>query len=192
MGEPPHNCVFVICGPSGVGKSTLIHRLFAADANLRFSVSRTTRPPRPGERDGIDYYFVSDAEFDRAVADGEFLEWARYASCRYGTPRSEIERARAEGKDLVLDIDVQGAHQVRERLPNAVFVFISPPQPEVLFERLARRGANTPEEIARRLETAKREMAECGWFTHQVVNDSLDAAVEALRRIIRQERSEAR
>jgi guanylate kinase len=147
--------VFVITGPSGVGKGTLIRLLRERVPELALSVSATTRAPRPGEEDGVDYHFLSDAEFARRVQDGEFVEWAEYSGRRYGTLRSELERHLAEGRPVVLEIEVQGARQVRETMPEAVQIFIEPPDREALKDRLVGRGTDDPAAIARRLAVAE-------------------------------------
>jgi guanylate kinase len=171
----------VITGPSGVGKGTLIRALLERFPQFRLSVSATTRPPRPGEHDGGDYHFLSEEEFQRRLDAGEFLEHAEYAGHRYGTLRSEIDRA--EGP-LVLEIEVQGARQVREALPEAKQIFIAPPKPEDLRLRLATRGTDSPEQVARRLETAAEELEARQEFRYVVVNDRLEKAVDELSDLV--------
>lgn len=189
MSAPRNSLLFVICGPSGVGKTTLIEELFKLEPELRFSVSMTTRAPRNGEQDGVDYYFVSPAAFEEAVAAGQLLEHAVVHDHWYGTPKSELDRARAEGRDLVLDIDVQGAKQVNASGVDATFIFISPPDPSVLASRLKARATETPAQFETRLAAAQRELLERPWFEHEVINDELDSAVYRLRQLIRSERA---
>lgn len=179
--------VFVITGPSGVGKGTLIRGLLARVPELELSVSATTRPPRPGERDGVDYHFLTDAEFDRKVSAGAFVEHAAYSGRRYGTLRSELERRTAAGAPVVLEIELQGARQVRRTLPDAVQVFILPPSSSALRERLVGRGTDGPEEIERRLHVAEEELAAQGEFDHLVLNDRQEEAVGELERLVRRE-----
>ena len=160
-----------------MGKGTLIHALRRHFPDLELSISATTRAPRSGERDGRDYHFMDDDEFARRVAAGEFLEHAEYAGNRYGTLRSELERAQ---DGLVLEIEVQGARQVREALPEAVQVFIAPPSPEILRQRLLRRGTDQPDQIARRLRQAEEELRAKDEFQHVIENDDLDRAAAEL------------
>ncbi len=177
--------VFVITGPSGVGKGTLIRGLLERVAGLELAVSATTRPPRPGERDGVDYHFMTPAEFEAHVAAGDFVEHATYAGHRYGTPRSELERRLAAGQGVVLEIDVQGARQVRSARPDCVAVFIAPPAREVLRARLLGRGTDSSEQVDARLRTAERELEAQPEFAHVVVNDRLEQATEELIGIVR-------
>jgi guanylate kinase len=174
----------VIAGPSGVGKGTIVRRLVQRLPRLRVSVSATTRPPRPAERDGVDYRFVSDEEFSRLIADGELLEWAEVFGHRYGTPAGPVREALARGEDVVLEIDVQGAFQVRERDPSAVLVLIEPPSMAELERRLRERGTEDEARLAERLATAERELAERAAFDHVIVNDELERAVDRLVAII--------
>jgi guanylate kinase len=169
--------VLVVTGPSGVGKGTLINRLLERIPGLTLSISATTRKPRPGEVDGRDYHFLSEEEFERRLLRNEFLEHAMYAGNHYGTPRSEIERA-SDG--LVLEIEVEGARQVRERLPAALQVFIAPPSPEALRERLVGRGTDSEEQMEKRLARAREELAAQSEFRHVVVNDDVERAVAEL------------
>jgi guanylate kinase len=177
--------VFVITGPSGVGKGTLIRGLRDRLPGLELSVSATTRPPRPGERDGIDYHFLVPEEFDRRVAAGDFLEHAVYSGHRYGTLRSEVERRLARGHPVVLEIELQGARQVREAMPEAVAVFIAPPSREALRARLVGRGTDTLEQVEARMRTAERELEAQPEFPHVVVNDRLEQATDELVAIVR-------
>jgi guanylate kinase len=179
--------VFVITGPSGVGKGTLIGELCRRVPGLELSVSATTRQPRAGEEDGRDYHFLSPEEFARRAEGGEFLEHATYSGHRYGTLRSEVERRLQEGTSVLLEIEVQGARQVRAAMPEAVLVFIAPPDPEALRWRLEGRGTDTPEAIDERLRTAESELAAQQEFQHVVVNDDVDRAAEELARIVRAE-----
>jgi guanylate kinase len=181
--------VFVITGPSGVGKGTLIKQLLAACPNLELSISATTRQPREGEVDGRDYHFLSSEEFDHRVDAKDFLEFATYSGNRYGTLRSEVERRIDAGHSVVLEIEVQGATQVRAAMPESIQIFIAPPSPAVLRSRLAGRGTDSAEAIDRRLETAEIELASQGDFNYRVVNDVLPAAVEELVGIVREELS---
>ena len=167
--------MLVVTGPSGVGKGTLIRSLCREFPDLRLSVSATTRPPRSGEVDGRDYHFLSPEEFERRVEAGDFLEHATYAGNRYGTLRSETE-----DEPVVLEIEVQGARQVRDALPEAVQVFIAPPSVEALRERLLERGTDSPEVIRKRLEVAEEELRAQDEFPHKIVNDDLNAAVQEL------------
>jgi guanylate kinase len=173
--------ILVITGPSGVGKGTLIRLLLDRFPRMALSVSATTRRPRPGEHDGVDYHFLSPEEFDRRIEEDEFLEWAEYAGHRYGTLRSELER---DADPLVLEIEVQGARQVRERVPEATSVFIAPPSEEALRTRLVGRGSDDPEQIEKRLAVAREEMAAREEFDHVVVNDDLEAAVQELEGLV--------
>jgi guanylate kinase len=163
-----------------VGKGTLIKGLLERTPGLQLAVSATTRHPRDSEVNGVDYHFLSGEDFDRRVARGEFLEHAEYAGNRYGTLKSELGRP-AQG--IVLEIDVQGARQVRERLPDAKLVFIEPPSFEDLKRRLAARASDQPEQIERRLAAARDELSAAGEFDHRIVNDDLDRALEELARV---------
>jgi guanylate kinase len=176
--------VFVITGPSGVGKGTLIRTLLDRVPELELSVSATTRGPRPGEEHGADYHFLDDAEFDRRVQGGEFVEHANYSGRRYGTLRSDLEQRLERGAPVVLEIEVQGARQVREAMPEAVQIFIEPPDGEALKDRLVGRGTDDPDAIARRLAVAEEELRAAGEFQYRVVNDRLDAAVARLVEIV--------
>jgi guanylate kinase len=177
--------VFVITGPSGVGKGTLIRLLRERVPELAMSVSATTRRPRPGETQGVEYHFISDEEFARRVADGDFVEWAEYSGRRYGTLREELERHTSGGHPVVLEIEVQGARQVRETLPSATQIFIKPPDDDTLRERLIGRGTDDPEQVERRLKVAEEELAAADEFEHVVVNDRLHDAAEQLEAIVR-------
>jgi len=175
----------VITGPSGVGKGTLIRTLLERVPELELSVSATTRAPRPGEVDGEDYHFLTDAEFDRRVLEGDFLEHAGYSGRRYGTLRSELERRLAAGASVVLEIEVQGARQVAEQMPDARRIFIAPPSEEDLRTRLVGRGTDDEAQRERRLATAKEELAAQDEFDIVVVNDRLGDAADELERIVR-------
>jgi guanylate kinase len=177
--------VFVITGPSGVGKGTLIRTLLDRVPGLELSVSATTRGPRPGEEDAVDYHFLDDAEFDRRVQAGEFVEHASYSGRRYGTLRSDLDRRLERGAPVVLEIEVQGARQVAETMPEAVRIFIAPPTEEALRTRLVGRGTDSPEDVEKRLETAREELRAQGEFAHVVYNDRLDDAVSALEEVVR-------
>jgi guanylate kinase len=176
--------LYVISGPSGCGKSTLIRRLLnEMKPTVRFSVSHTTRPKRGMELHGKDYYFVSEEEFQSLVREGAFLEWAVVHGRRYGTTLKEVESKLDQG-DLLLDIDVQGARQVKAKFPQAVFVFVIPSRPQELRRRLELRGSDTAESIKERLAAARREVEATEEFDYIVVNDFLEKAAQELRSII--------
>ena len=179
--------VFVITGPSGVGKGTLISRLLERVPDLELSVSATTREPREGEVDGRDYHFLDPADFDRRARKGAFLEHATYSGNRYGTLRSDVEGRLAKGRSVVLEIEVQGARQVRAAMPESVQVFIAPPDPADRRRRLEGRGTDDREAIDRRLRTAEMELEAEGEFDHVVVNDELERAASDLERVVREE-----
>lgn len=191
MSGPSPSKVFVITGPSGVGKGSLISLLRHRIPELELSTSATTRTPRVGEKDGVDYHFLEQEEFLRRVEAGEFLEHAAYSGNHYGTLRSEVEGRIEAGHPVVLEIEVQGARQVAESMPEAVQIFIAPPALEVLRERLEGRGTDSPEAIARRLEVAEEELAARDEFDHQVVNDDLELALDQLETIVRGKLSES-
>jgi guanylate kinase len=177
--------VFVITGPSGVGKGTLIRGLLEQVPELELSVSATTRRPRPGEREGVDYHFLTPDQFERHIAEGDFLEHATYSGNRYGSLRSEVQRRLGQGRPVVLEIEVQGARQVRETMPDALFVFIAPPSREALRARLIGRGTDTSQQVDGRMRTADQELAAQAEFPHVIVNDRLERATEELVTIVR-------
>jgi guanylate kinase len=177
--------VYVITGPSGVGKGTLIRGLLERIPELELSTSATTRKPRPGEQDGIDYYFLTPQQFNERVAAGEFVEHATYSGNMYGTLRSELDRRARESSPVVLEIEVQGARQVREAMPESVAVFIAPPSLDALRARLVGRGTDSPEEVTERLRTAERELEAKPEFAYVVVNDRLEQATDELEGIVR-------
>lgn len=179
--------LFVVTGPSGVGKGSLIKEVFERVPGLELSVSATTRAPREGERDGLDYHFLSEDDFSKRLETGAFMEHATYSGHRYGTLVSEVEPRLERGAGVVLEIEVQGARQVRERVPDAVLVFVAPPVPSVLRERLEERGTDTPEQIDRRLEVAQEELDAQREFRHVVVNDDLGQAADELPELMRRE-----
>jgi guanylate kinase len=181
--------VVVVSGPSGVGKGSVHAGLYGLLEGLELSVSATTRGPRPGERDGVAYHFVDDAAFDRMVAGDALLEWAEYAGHRYGTPRGPLEDAVARGRTVLLEIEVQGALQVRSRLPEALLIFLVPPAFAELERRLRDRGTEDEATIQARLEVARSEMAAQDAFDHVVVNDDLDRCTAEVARLISRARS---
>ncbi|HZN04793.1 MAG TPA: guanylate kinase [Candidatus Polarisedimenticolia bacterium] len=176
--------LIVVSAPSGAGKTTLCRRLLEALPGLVFSVSHTTRAPRAGERPGVDYHFVGRAEFEARRAAGEFLEWAVVGGELYGTSALAAESSLAQGLDVLLDVDTQGAAAVRRLTPEAVLVFILPPGPEALRARLLARGSESEEGLERRLCLAAAEVARAGEYDYQVINDDLDAAFDRLRAIV--------
>ena len=180
--------LIVISGPSGVGKDTLIKRLLDLDRNLRYSVSCTTRAPRPNEVDGVDYTFVSRERFQQLVDEGAFLEYATYNGNLYGTLAERVERARADGHDIMLKIEVQGAEQVRKRVPDAILIFVVPPSVDELVRRQVKRNTETTQDMTARREIATREMEYSSRYDHVVVNDELEHAVAEVLRIIQQAR----
>ncbi len=179
--------VFVITGPSGVGKGTLISRLLERVPGLELSVSATTREPREGEADGRDYHFLSPEEFDRRIEADDFLEFATYSGNRYGTLRSEVRKRLDAGHSVVLEIEVQGARQVRAAMRESIQVFIAPPDPLVLRRRLESRGADSADAIDARLEVAEQELAAQDEFPYRIVNDDLERAAVDLEEIVRAE-----
>ena len=181
--------VFIISAPSGSGKSTLVGKLMKCFPDLRFSVSYTTRPPRGQERDGHEYHFISRAEFEDRLAKDEFLEWAEVFGNYYGTHRSELERAATAEADLVLDIDVQGARQLKGRIPHAVSIFILPPSRQVLEERLRTRSQDAEAVIERRLEEAAEEIRNYSQYDYVLVNREVQASTDNLAAIVRSVRS---
>ena len=191
MSASPRGIPFVVAAPSGTGKTTLCLALRERDPRLILSVSHTTRPRRPGEREGVDYHFVSVEEFQRLIEARAFLEWAVYNSNRYGTSWKAIEGPLADGLDVLLEIEVQGARQVRQRLPDARLIFLLPPSKEELVRRLEGRGTDTAEQVAARLLTAQRELEAVEEFDYAVVNDDLERCVANLREIVAAERAGA-
>ncbi len=184
VGETREPFPLILCAPTGTGKTTLARELLRRRDDVAFSISATTRPPRPGERDGVDYHFLSDAEFDEMCEAGELLEWAHVHQWRYGTPKGNLRRAQEQGRHLLLDIDVQGARQVTQAVPGALAVFLLPPSFDRLLERLHSRGSESEEERVRRMRTALTELEGAGAFEHVIVNDRLEDAIAALERIL--------
>jgi guanylate kinase len=182
----------VVSAPSGAGKSTVLGRVLRELTGMRFSVSHTTRPSRPGEREGVQYHFVDRPRFEELVRDGRLLEWARVHDHLYGTSRGEYERAESEGVDLLLDLDVQGAAQVRAQFPDALSIFILPPSYGELEKRLRGRGESDEAQVRRRLEAARAEVRRYQDYDYAVVNDDLDRCVEAVRSVIQAARCRTR
>lgn len=178
----------IISAPSGVGKTTLIHRLLAEEPSYVFAVSHTTRPPREGERDGVDYYFISGEEFDRMVAADEFLEWALVHGHRYGTSRSEVERLRALGRDVVFEVDFQGGRALMRQYPESVSIFILPPSMAEARRRLLRRKSDDLDSVDVRLRNARVEIASAFEYRYVVVNDDVERAFRDIRTILAAER----
>jgi len=181
--------LFVITAPSGAGKTSLCWAVIKRVPGLSFSVSHTTRPPRPGEREGVDYYFVNDETFDRMIKEDRFLEWANVYGNRYGTSREEVERARRKGVDLLIEIDRQGARRIRTKFPDAVGVFVAPPSLETLRQRLIARGTDTSKEIEKRLAIAAEELSDYSLFDYVVINDDFEMAASNLKSIVWAERN---
>ena len=175
----------MITGPSGVGKGTLIAKLLEAVPELELSISATTREPRAGEVDGSEYHFLDKEEFERRVEAGDFLEYATYSGNRYGTLRSAVEDRLEAGRSVVLEIEVQGASQVRAAMPEAIQIFIAPPDPSVLRERLVGRATDAPEEIEKRLRRAEVELEAAVDFPHRIVNDEVQKSASELEELVR-------
>ena len=175
---------FIISGPSGVGKSTVLGALFEGRDDLYFSVSATTRAPRPTETPDVDYHFIEAETFRQWIEDGEFLEYAEFVGNFYGTPKKFVDAAMAEGKDVILDIEIQGATQVHELRPDVVRIFIAPPSWEELERRLTARGTDSPEKVQKRLLRAKVELENAGHYDYFVINDTVENAVQELRAIM--------
>jgi len=184
--------LIVISGPSSVGKDTLIKRLLELDHDLVYSVSGTTRKPRPGEVPDQNYTFLTREQFEDLVKNGAFLEHATYNGKLYGTFRDRVERARSEGRDIVLKIDVQGAEQVREKMPDGIFIFLAPPSVEELVRRQIKRGTESAEDMEARREIAAREMEYASRYDHVVVNDDVERAAQEVLGIIRDARERQR
>jgi len=174
----------VLAAPSGTGKTTLARRLVEDREDYVFSISATTRPPRPGERDGIDYHFVDRARFEEMVVSGEFAEWAEVHGRLYGTPQAQLKHAAESGVHVVLDIDVQGARQLSASVPDTKLIFVLPPDVGTLLSRLTGRGTEGPAEVARRLESALEELQAVENFDYVVVNDDLERCLGMIRGIV--------
>lgn len=180
--------LFIISGSSGVGKGTLLKRFMENNPSVKLSISATTRKPRPGEAEGVNYFFLSEEDFKKSIENNEFLEWAVFSQNFYGTKQSFVEKSLAKGIDLILEIETQGAFQVKEKIKDAVLIFILPPSQEILEERL--RGRNTEDEdtIQMRLQFARDEIKAAEKFDYKVINDNIDSAVDNLQEIFNKER----
>lgn len=181
--------LFVFSGPSGVGKGTVLDRLFEKYDGVEYSVSMTTRPPREHEVDGEDYYFVSEEKFNEIKQENGFIEWACVHGNCYGTPKNFVMEALEAGRDIILEIDIQGAKQVRKTFPESVFIFLEPPSFSALEKRLTDRDSETNETRRLRLENAREEIKEASMYDYRVINDDIDRAVEELIRIFEKEKS---
>jgi len=184
----PEGMLIVLSGPSGAGKGTLCSQLLKRRPELVLSVSVTTRPPRPGEIDGVSYYFTDEARFKKMIDAGEFLEWAKVYNNYYGTPKKFVEEQLKQGKDVILEIDIQGARQVKKNCPNAVFIFILPPDIEELKKRIIKRGSENKESFDLRVKSAEEELKAMYDYDYAVVNDVVEEAVKKLESIILAER----
>ena len=184
MEKKPPGLVIVVSAPSGAGKTTLCGALLRIFPGMHFSVSHTTRPPRAGEMDGRDYYFIDPEHFQRMVQKGEFAEWAEIYGYRYGTSMGHLQKVLAEGRDVLLDIDTQGARQLREKSLSGIFIFILPPSLRELERRLSSRKTEEPRAREGRLSKAKVEIAEARWYDYLIVNDELEKAQEKVKAII--------
>ena len=180
--------LFIISAPSGAGKSTILMAILKEDPRLRYSISCTTRPPRGNERDGVDYYFLSNAAFREKIDSGELAEWAEVHGHLYGTSAKFLDDSLQRGYDILFDIDVVGAKKLYAKYPEATLVFIAPPSMEELKQRLAERGTDSSEAIEQRMKNARAEMAEAKWYHHVIVNDDLARAVSKLKAIIEKAR----
>lgn len=182
--EKNHGLLIVLSGPSGAGKGTLCHELLGQVPNIQYSVSATSRNPRPGEVEGKDYFFLTSEDFLAMIGEGDLLEWAEFCGNYYGTPRFAVEQAIQSGKDVILEIEIQGALQIKERFPQGVFIFIVPPSMDVLSERIHKRGTESEEVIQKRLATAVHELEYITEYDYVVVNDEVPAAVDKLKSIL--------
>ncbi len=182
----------VISGFSGAGKGTIMKELLKKHPEYALSVSVTTRSPRPGEKDGVDYHFLTQQEFDRMVAEDGLLEHAGYVDHCYGTPRRYVEDSIAAGKDVILEIEVQGARQIKEKCPDAIFLFVTPPSARELHHRLTFRGTESEEVIRERMQRAAEEAGEMAWYDYLIVNDDLEEAVELVHRTIQEAKNAPR
>jgi len=180
--------IVVVSSPSGTGRTTIIERVLREDSRLRYSTSVTTRPQRPGEKEGKDYFFVSENEFKQRIERGEFVEWAEVHGFMYATPRAPLVETVQQGGVIILDIDIQGAMQVKEKFPHCVTIFVAPPSLESLEQRLRNRGTDSEELIKRKLQDALREMAKIPEYDYLIVNEDLDTAVRQLQAILEAER----
>jgi len=188
MREKGVGLIFIISAPSGAGKTTLVKEVIQQLQGLQFSVSFTTRLPRPNEREGEDYHFVSHAVFQKKVEKNEFLEWAEVLGNRYGTPRPDLKKLESEGIDLILDIDTQGAKKAMKEIAQPILIYLLPPSLKVLRERLMNRGGDSLEMVKFRLSNARRDIEEAYWYHYVIVNDRMGDAIEKLKSIIISER----
>ncbi len=184
-GKPDRGHLYVISGPSGVGKGTLVSKLLGSRDDVVLSISATTRSPRPGEVDGVNYLFMTKEGFQKLVEDDGFIEWAEYAGNFYGTPLSFIEKQLEDGKNVILEIEVQGAFQVKDKLPDTTLIFIEPPSMEELERRIIGRGTESPDVIEKRMNAAKLEMDRKMEYDIAIVNDEIDSALQKLSECIR-------
>lgn len=174
----------VVSGPSGVGKGTVCTRLRQIMPELSYSISATTRSPRPGEQEGVNYFFKTRAEFESMIRNNELIEWAEYVGNLYGTPRKYVEETLKNGKDVLLEIEVQGAMQVKEHFPEGIFIFLAPPSLQELKKRIQGRGTESEETLRHRLAAANEELAQLGQYDYVVVNDEVEKACERIRSIL--------
>lgn len=182
--EQNHGLLIILSGPSGAGKGTICQEVLRQMPDVRYSVSATTRQPRPGELDGVHYFFREREEFQTMIQNDQLLEWAEFCGNYYGTPQFAVEHAINEGYDVILEIEIQGALQVKKRFPQGVFVFVVPPSMDALSERIHKRGTESEDVIKKRLETAAQELGYVTEYDYVVVNDEVPAAVDKLKSIL--------